>query len=215
LRQVGGGTGFFIQPDGHLLTNNHVASQCEALSVEAADGTEALARLEAASPADDLALLQTGLSIPQVAVFEENVSLDGRPAAVIGYPSHGLQRITPTLVWGSLAGPMTHDGHRFAFAADVHPGNSGGPIVDQRGLVVGVVFAKINAVAVFQNTGRSADQIGFGINNETTLAFLASHGVTVATAGRGPKLADDSLFAQSRPFIARVLCWRSQGAPQK
>ncbi|MDR3439955.1 serine protease [Telmatospirillum sp.] len=207
LHTIGMGSGFFVRNDARLLTNKHVVEKCAAVSVETADGNEALATVLAIAPESDLALIKVDAAAPAVATFREKVRMDGHRAVVIGYPSHGLPRIKPTLVPAALMGPVSMDGQRFVLQGDIRPGNSGGPVLDESGLVVGVVFGKINTVAVYQNTGRNVEDIGFAITNETALTFLAHNGITVATATNGPKLDDDTLFEDGRKFIARVVCW--------
>lgn len=208
LREVSAGTGFFVRQDARLLTNNHVVGKCDAVSVEIAGGSEALAKVIATDAPDDLALLRADISPPAVAIFREKVRMDGRRAFIIGYPSHGLPRIKPALTTAALVGPVLPDGRRFILKGELHPGNSGGPVLDESALVVGVVFGKINSEVVYQNTGRTIDDIGFAITNETALAFLAENGVAAATATGAQRQNNDALFEGSSQIVARVVCWR-------
>lgn len=205
------GTGFFVLPDGRLVTNGHVVSGCSSLSVELTDGTEALADLLAADPDKDLALVRAQVDASASAVFNDNPSLDGRAVAVIGYPEYGLPRIKPYLVWGSLTGPLVGDGRRYAFRGEIRHGNSGGPVLDEAGLVVGVVFAKVDTVAMFRKTGKDIEKVGFAITNDTVLSFLKDHGVAAARSSGGGKKDEASLFLSGRQSIVRVICW----APHK
>jgi len=140
--------------------------------------------------------------------FRRTVVWDGRAIAVVGYPSHGLQRIKPFMVSGSLTGPSSPDGHRFQFHADVRHGNSGGPLFDGEGLVVGVVYAKLDTVVAYQATGQRIPDVGFAISNETTRGFLKNLGVDATIAETGVPRDEASLFADAQRSLARVVCWR-------
>lgn len=211
LRDISMGTGFFVSADGRLLTNNHVVAGCEGVSVETTDGAEILAEVQVTDPGTDLALVHVDSPAPAVGAFREKVRMDGRRVAVIGYPSRGLPRIRPTLVPAALIGPVTPDGRRFMLQGDIRPGNSGGPILDDNALVVGVVYGKINSVLVFQNTGRNVDDIGFAITNEAALSFLAKNGVQARTEAYDRTRDETALFDDGRRFIARVICWGHPG----
>jgi len=208
LRQASGGTGFFVTADGKLLTNYHVVSDCTAYSVEPTDGAETAATLLAYDAAEDLALLQAPVPGAAPVTFRGKVLWDQRPIAVIGYPAFGMQRIKPFLATGTLTGPATADGRRYQFHADIRHGNSGGPIFDEQGLVVGVVFAKIDTVDTFRKTGQRIEDVGFAISNLTTGTFLDNHGVSAATADYGPVQDDQGLFTSAQRSLVRVLCWR-------
>lgn len=211
LRPVGGGTGFFVDAFGHVLTNAHVIAPCSALSVETTDGTEYRAERPQSDPASDLALIETGIAAPGVATFRDKVRLDGRPVAVIGYPDHGLQRITPEMVKGELSGPTAPDGRHFVARIDLRPGNSGGPLFEESGLVDGVVYGKINSVAVYRNTGKNIGDIGFVITADAVREFLSNHGVVAQTAADAPKEDDRQLFASARQAVVRLICWQPGG----
>jgi S1-C subfamily serine protease len=214
-RPVGAGTGFFVRADGRLLTNYHVVDDCFGLSVETPDGAEVVATMIGADASEDLALLSAPVGESPPVVFRKLVAFDGRRVAVIGYPDHGLQRIKPFMVTGSLTGPATQKGHRFAFEADVRKGNSGGPIFDELGLVVGVVFAKIDTASVFQSTGRHVEKLGFAIDNDIIRAFLRKQNVEMMMAMEGTVLDESALFDLGRRSVARVVCWRPANAPTR
>jgi len=213
LRDSGMGTGFFVRSDGSLLTNNHVVSTCEAVSIETTDGKESLATVVSYDAGHDLALLKADTAAPAVARFRAKVRLDGRHGVLVGYPSRGLPRIRPTLLSAALTGPVSPDGTHFSLKADVRPGNSGGPVLDDSALVVGVVFGKINSVLVYQNTGKTIDDVGFAISNDIVLAFLTQHGIATTVTDDAIPKTDDVLFDEGRQFVVRVLCWKRSDRP--
>jgi len=144
-RMSGSGSGFFIARDGTLVTNAHVVDGCQGISVEAAGNVSGTARLLGIDGTSDLALLRADFAPPAMAIFglPRMVSVD-EPIAVVGYPLHGRVAIKPILVQGrvstAIRPPATGSG-RFRLKVDVRRGNSGGPVLDASGNVVGVVLA--------------------------------------------------------------------------
>jgi serine protease Do len=208
LRSIG--TGFFVTANGRLLTNNHVVDGCAALSVETPDGRSAEARIVDTRAQDDLALIETPLKSAAVATFLETVELAaGTPIALIGYPDQGLAPIRPLLTRGTLNGGQRLATGRASFEinADVRHGNSGGPVVDARGLVIGVVFAKVNSVAVFQATGKNVRFVGVVIDNSAVLDFLGHNHIAYRKAVSGGALDAADLESHLRGIVVRVGCW--------
>jgi S1-C subfamily serine protease len=97
---------------------------------------------------------------------------------------------------------------KFSMKIDVRRGNSGGPILDQSGLVVGVVVAKINTPHLYAATGRLVRNVGIGIRLSVALDFLREHGVEVREAWTAPPLTQADLFAKAHQFVGQVGCWR-------
>jgi S1-C subfamily serine protease len=97
---------------------------------------------------------------------------------------------------------------RFRIKADIRRGNSGGPVLDLNGLVIGVVTAKLNTPKLFQKIGRVMRDIGIVISRRVVLDFLKRHGVHVRTRRGGMPIPSDVIFTRARRFVARVLCWK-------
>lgn len=209
-RQRGSGSGFFVSAAGHVLTNAHVVDGCRAVSVTPPGGDMAPAAIVASDSRSDLALLHAPLSPAAVAAFSDSARLlPGDEVAVVGYPLHGLVAIEPILVTGHIhigAAPPIPD--RFAIRIDIRRGNSGGPVLDRAGRVVGVVVAKVDTPAIYAATGRIVRDVGFGISEAAAAGFLASHDVAPETATGTDPLDDDALLARARSFVARIGCWR-------
>jgi S1-C subfamily serine protease len=209
-RLRGIGTAFFVDRNGMLLTNNHVVDGCAAISVETPDGRSAQARLIDTQPADDLALIQTSLVPTSIATFLAAPDLrPDDPVSVVGYPDQGMAPIKPLTTTGRL-GPagLPPDGRPlFHINADIRHGNSGGPVVDDRALVIGVVFAKIDTVSVYQNTGRKVRFIGAVIDNRAVFDLLERNDVGYRKAPGGPKVDAGRIDAAARAIVVRAGCW--------
>jgi S1-C subfamily serine protease len=130
--------------------------------------------------------------------------------ATVGYPVHGLPLIEPFLTVGTMAAADSPDGpSRFAIRADVRPGNSGGPVLDEYGQVVGVVTAKIDTVRVYQRTGQDIQKVGFAIATGPVLEFLRQSGIEPSPAEASPILGmGEELLGKARQFTVRVGCWQ-------
>lgn len=209
---TGTGSGFFVAADGRLVTNNHVIDNCAAVSVLPPDLERKEARVLAVDTANDFALLAVDLVPTAVATFRVPAERGaGRKVVLIGYPKNeAIARIQPFLTPGETKAPRS----RFPsflglqFHADVRPGNSGGPLLDESGMVLGVVTAKINTVNIAKQTGQVIREIGYATDNDILLQFLKAQGVPYATATEGPALKDAGLLTVAKGFATRVECWK-------
>jgi S1-C subfamily serine protease len=149
-RRRGSGSGFFVTPAGKLLTNNHVIAKCGAVSVQPRIGQPVRAQVIQRDAATDLALLQVKLNTATtpIAVFRNSPDrIGGGTISVVGFPLHGRVAIKPIFITGRAIDAWTggtSQPARFRIKADIRRGNSGGPVMDVNGLVIGVVTAKIN-----------------------------------------------------------------------
>jgi S1-C subfamily serine protease len=97
---------------------------------------------------------------------------------------------------------------RLVFKADVRGGNSGGPLLDGSGLVIGIVFAELNSAHYLRATGRTVIDVGFAIPVPSAAQFLARHGVKLTGAPAGPALDKATLHAEAARHVVRVNCLR-------
>jgi serine protease Do len=155
----GAATGFVIDPDGIVVTNDHVVADARSINVTTSEGKKLSARVLGQDASHDLAVLKVdGTNLPavelgnsdQVQVGDDVVAignaldLDGGLSATRGIVS-GLHREIPTQTGGQLTGLIQTD-------AAINPGNSGGPLVDAQGRVIGINTAIANPNTA-QNVG--------------------------------------------------------------
>ena len=169
------GSGFLITSQGHIITNYHVAPTGSKIQVITRFGALSATVLKT-DEANDLALLKVdGTFVPMALSSSGKVRL-GATIATIGFPNTEMQGFSPKLTKGeisSLAG-LRDDPKYFQISAAVQPGNSGGPLFDSFGNVVGVVTAKINQKAAIAKTGTIAENVNFAVKSSHLLAFLES-----------------------------------------
>ncbi len=169
------GSGFFIDGQGHIVTNNHVVEDADAIKVRLADGKEVAAKLIGTDPLTDLAVLKVDPPKGQAYVqFAEDVNLRvGDWVIAVGNPFGLGGTVTSGIV--SAIGGQNREGQFLDFIqidAPINRGNSGGPTFDLKGRVVGV------NTAIYSPNGGSVG-IGFAIPSKVakeTVAQLISNG---------------------------------------
>ena len=139
------GSGWAVRPD-LIVTNAHVVAGATDTTVTTQSGVELDATAVYYEPEDDLALLRVDTELPTLPVAAGNS--EGAEAAVLGYPENGPYTVTPARV-GETRSTLSEDSYGrgpvqrtiTALGGDVRSGNSGGPLLNSKGEVVGVVFA--------------------------------------------------------------------------
>jgi S1-C subfamily serine protease len=208
-RVVSAGTGFYVTAQ-RVLTNRHVVDGCAGLTLRGIDGKTVVVTIAATDKTQDLALVNTSHApSTSIATFRPSAYRAGDIIGTIGYPDQGLPRIVPFLTRGLVLGP-DHQGKpvRFAVRADIRPGNSGGPVFDPQGVVIGIMNAKIDTVSVYKKTGRTVDNIGFAIATGPIFDFLARHGVKPIMNESRMTTPESDLLDKVKPFTVRLSCWR-------
>ena len=208
---AGLGSGFFVSNDGSVITSRHVVEGCAAVSVTPTFGTMKLATAVIADDRADIALLRTNGGAPGIAplVPRTGPAVIG-PAYVIGYPELGMVTIEPVVTNVDVLRRQSVSpyGPAIVVSGDVRKGNSGGPLLDGGGDVIGVVVAKIDSVNVYETTGQVVREIGLALPGDVLHRFLQNHGVSHREAKRRPPQSNDRVLDNSRGFMAQIGCWK-------
>ena len=161
------GSGFVVDSDGHILTNAHVIDGSTRLTVVLDDGTRLTARVVGTDPMRDIALIKVEPRQRQLTVLPlVKQTREGEEVVALGYPLGGgnltvTKGIVSALVTrGSLAYIQTD--------AALNPGNSGGPLLNSRGEVVGM-----NTSVLREDGGDETEGIGFAIKSDTLRLSLS------------------------------------------
>ena len=211
-RASASGTGFLVA-DGRILTANHVVANCRSVVARNARGERQGARVNAADSARDLAVLSVGAGFgPALDLREDPPVQRGERVVTYGFPLSGLLSSGPTLTTGevsALAG-LRDDPRNFQISAPVQPGNSGGPLLDAQGHVIGIVVSKLNAARVADLTGGDIPQnVNFAIKGTEAIAFLQRAGVPPNLApSSGAELRASEIGALANPATVFLQCYR-------
>ncbi len=169
------GSGFFVTSDGYFVTNYHVVTGATKIQVRDATGTVRTALVVAQDPANDLAILKVdGAGFEALPVANSRTAKAGTHVVTMGFPLPDLQGQEPKITEGivnSTTG-LRGDPRAFQISVSLQPGNSGGPLVDMNGNVVGVVTSKLNAVKVFKETGDIPQNVNYAIKSNYLLEVM-------------------------------------------
>jgi len=190
-QMTGSGTGFFITDDGYLISNYHVVK--DAATVRLVTGAGVIdATVVKVDAANDLALLKTaGRFTPLPIAASRGVNL-GCVVATVGFPNICLQGFAPKLAKGEIASlsGAADDPRYFQISVPVQPGNSGGALVDERGNVIGIVSAKLDASAALAASGALPENVNYAVKSSFLLSFLES-APAVSAKLKTPNTADE------------------------
>jgi serine protease Do len=208
-RQVSTGTGFLIAND-RVMTNQHVIAGCNRVILRTPAGPWLASTGYVRADAEiDLAVLNVpGLSGPALAFRGAPAVRRGEGVVAYGFPLAGLLSSDPKLTRGEVNGlrGIGDNPNQYQISAEVQPGNSGGPLVDMQGHVVGVVVSKLNAQAVSRRTGDIAQNVNFAVQGQAALAFARRAGVTprvVESTGPERSTADVGEIAHRSTLFIR------------
>jgi S1-C subfamily serine protease len=190
----GSGSGFLFTPDGYLLTNSHVVQGSDEITVRLNDDTRFSADLVGNDPDSDLAVLRIGSpnALPYVEFGDSSALKVGQVAIAIGNPLGYSKTVTAGVISAlgrtlrATSGRLMHD--VIQTDAALNPGNSGGPLVDSKGRVIGVNTAMIpQAQAICFATGINTAKWVIGqlfAHGRVRRAYIGVSGATVPIATR-------------------------------
>jgi serine protease Do len=169
-----GGSGFIVNANGFIVTNNHVVENASNIQVKLDDGRELPAKVMGRDAKTDLALLKIAATqLPVIPLGDSTALQVGEPVMAIGNPFGLEQTVTTGIVsaTGRVIGSGPYDNF-IQTDASINPGNSGGPLINARGEVIGI------NTAIFSRSGGSVG-IGFAVPSslaKTVITQLADHG---------------------------------------
>jgi S1-C subfamily serine protease len=203
------GTGFFISRQGHILTNAHVVDGCKSITVRQPGGPEAAASTASVDKQNDLALLQTHSTPPAIAALRGGRPIrPGEAVVAYGFPLTGIMSSGGVLTTGTVnALSGSGDDTRFLqTSAPIQPGNSGGPLLDMTGAIVGVTTKSISTNRAARMIGSTPQNVNFAIKTEVIRTFLATTSVSAESSAGGRELSAPDVGDRARAFTVHVVC---------
>jgi S1-C subfamily serine protease len=205
------GSGIVVDEFGAILTAGHVVAHCKSLTVKSPDSKPLDARVEAVDPKNDLALVKINYDVPlgEPAHFRSTATPAklGESIGVIGYPLVGYLSAEPKATFGqvnSVAG-ANNDYTLLQISAPVQPGNSGGPVVDASGQVIGVVVGEAPA-AIVAVTGALPQNVNFAVRGEVAQIFLTARGIKLRSGGHAHNLSTEDMAAAGLKSTVFIQC---------
>lgn len=208
---ISSGTGFIVSENGHVLTNHHVIDGCTRTTFQLRGDVPLEASLISSNPATDLALLKTSLTqAPAVFRGPRRLRL-GDEVVVFGFPLLGDLSSQGNLTNGivSALSGLDDDLSRLQMTAQIQPGNSGGPVMNRFGEIIGVVVETANEDYFREQRGTDTQNLNFAIRDTLAMSFLETNNVdhTLGSAeGRVLAIADIAEAAQE--FTGLILCYQ-------
>jgi uncharacterized protein len=201
------GSGFVVSNSGHVLTNNHVVEGCRQNRIP----PKAVAVNLARDAQSDLALLKMSDVSLRPATFRQGRGIrPGNSVVIAGFPLQGVLTSDLNITTGTvsaLAGPGD-DRRLMQVTAPVQSGNSGGPLLDLAGNVVGVVVGKLNAMKLARLTGDIPQNVNFAIQAGTARSFLDAYNVPYDTVPSIETLPPATVADRAREFTVLIECWK-------
>ena len=207
---TGSGTAFFISDEGHLITNHHVVNYCNITKVNYF-GKTGTAKILAYDRVNDLALLETDI-IPK-----DKFDISNRDPKLLddiyvaGYP-FGKAVSSSVKVTKGVVSALAGSQDNYALVqidAAIQPGNSGGPIVNTSGNVVGVAVAKLDFKDAMESYGVIPENTNFGIKSSILKNFTSAN--SIKNSEEEPKeVSTEVLGEKIQNATAYVGCWTAE-----
>ncbi len=227
-KQNNSGSGFLISKLGHIITNEHVVQNCKQIHVGKNTNTLMLAKLLDTDKSNDLALLRISNlknKTEETSFFINNLEVNNIPLAsnglirqnnvrggedvlVAGFPYGDVVSKSIKVTKGIISSTRGYkdDTGQFQIDAAVQPGNSGGPIYDRYGNIIGVVVAQLDKLKVAKSMGSLPENINFGIKASTVKQFLNTAGLISNWSKKSKPLTTEKLFEIALQQTVIVVC---------
>jgi S1-C subfamily serine protease len=194
------GTGFFLGTGGFVLTNQHVVAHCQDITIRQFDGSVTPATVMASDAANDLAILKSVAKSPAYARFREDPELRrGDNIVAFGFPMTNVLSSGGAVTNGTvsaLSGPRD-DSRLLQISVPIQPGNSGGPLLDQSGNVVGITSSGFRG---------NMQNVNFAIKATVARSFLDTHSVSYQQAPSTKVLSTRDIAALAEKFTVFITC---------
>ena len=197
------GSGFFFSGDGKVATNFHVAGNCKTIDIPGYGA----AKLLKGDERNDLAAVQ--LIVPRktsTAILRREPPALAEGVVLLGFPLADILDSSLNVALGIVSSESGISGEPnwFTTNAGIQPGNSGGPLLDMRGHIIGVAVARLDDARLLEDVGTTAANVGFGIKGNTLIEFLSPYNPIVGSGGA--VLSPQQISSSAKQFTVQVVC---------
>jgi TPR repeat protein len=185
----GSGSGIIFTVDGLVLTNHHVTAAGSSYTIITSDGQEIPATVVAQDADLDVAVLRlrtrfvsANFRLPPPLISSAKAR-SGEKVFTVGHPLAGLLSTEAKYNEGTISAlsGMKDDQHLMQISVPIQPGNSGGPLANARGEVVGLIVSTINGSALLKQNNIMAQNINFAIKADPIRGFLQENSLSLPT----------------------------------
>lgn len=184
LITIGSGSGFYINNQGYALTNNHVIEICKQ-TIAVINGEETLFKVIATDITNDVAVLKTNYKSRNFIKINEEGAKLGENVIAVGFPLAGRLsdsvKITRGIV-SSLSGINNNIG-QIQIDAALQPGNSGGPVLNENGELIGIASAGLNKLLMAKEAGYVPENVNFAVASTIVSNILKSQKIKFSQSG--------------------------------
>ena len=206
LYVIGSGTGFFVSSEGHAVSNDHVVGICRKVATKI-DGKKIHFNILKTDKVNDIGLIKGDYKSSSFLSIKSDGAEFGEDIVAFGYPLTGILSSSVKLTRGivsSLSG-LNNNYSEIQIDAAIQPGNSGGPVLNMEGQVVGVASSGLNKLAMIEETAYIPENVNFAVAAPTLLNFLKANGVT--TKNEVLKINNTNELAKvGRPATIQLFC---------
>ena len=230
LKVATSGSGFFVSKLGHVITNEHVVKKCTSVTVGDNAKKQVTANVVETDKRNDLALLKIssmemasaetkslvaklGIKLtPLVSkgLLRSNEVELGEDVVVAGFPFGDIFSNTIKITKGIVSAKrgIGDNSGQFQIDAAVQKGNSGGPIYDENGNIIGVVVSQLNKLKVAKAIGTLPENVNFGVKASTVRQFLDSSGLPSKWSNRSKRISTKEIAQIAEKQTLMVMCYR-------
>ena len=177
---IGSGTGFFVSAEGHIVSNDHVVGICRKVASKI-DGEIKYFNVIKTDEVNDLGIVKGEYKNPTYLSIKTDGAEYGEDIVAFGYPLADALSTSVKLTRGivsSLSGPGNNYSE-IQIDAAIQPGNSGGPVLNMEGQVVGVASSGLNKLYMLKESEYIPENVNFAVAAPTLSNFLKANGVKV------------------------------------
>jgi len=203
------GTGFVINTDAHIVTNHHVISDCKRIEIINSK-INSTAKVLFLDEINDLAIIKSNSPVNSYAFLRGGRGIRvGEDITTVGYPLGTILGESVKVTTGNISALTGFDNDTtiMQITAPIQLGNSGGPVLDMSGNVVGIVSSKINELGVEKATGVLLQNINFAIKSQTLQIFLDAHQIDYKMKNADTKLETADIAEAAQEYTIRVTCY--------
>ena len=200
------GSGFFVTRN-HIITNNHVTDDCDEIEVKNKN-YKSVVELVDSDKNTDLSLLITGNPQDNFLSLRNGKAVrTGEQAIALGYPLASSLGSDLKVTIGNVAALTGYENNiaELQLTAPVQPGNSGGPLIDENGNVIGVIVSRLENVGGLKK-GRIAQNVNFAIKSNMAKIFMDLNMIDYQVRKPGNKVAIEKLVEDAKSSVVQIIC---------